>query len=60
MKNTKGHFTFKGRYTLRGINDVWYVYDRKIGSNVERLNAVTFTKAEKELLAYKREHGDVI
>lgn len=59
VKNTKGHFNFKGRYTLRAINDRWYVYDRKIGSTTIDTNQNTFTKAEKFLLNYKAKMGDL-
>lgn len=49
-KNRAGSFHFKGRYTLRGINGRWYVYDRELGTTVKDTGEHTFTKAEKYLL----------
>ena len=48
-KNSPSHFSFKGRYTLRGINGRWYVYDRELNTTIEDTGANTFTKAEKYL-----------
>jgi hypothetical protein len=56
-RNTPAHFSFKGRFTLRGINGIWYVYDRKsqsLAKDTPRWN--TFTKAEKGLVGYKKLH----
>lgn len=51
--NRAGNFHINGRYTLRGINDTWFVYDREsmnIPGDSPRWN--TFTKAEKGLQGY--------
>jgi hypothetical protein len=58
MANTPAKFHFKGRYTLRGINGTWQIYDRELeciaqGSPSEH----TFTKAEKMLMKWKMETG---
>ena len=58
MKNTKGNYTFKGRYTLREMNGTWFIYDREKITITGRLNSATFVGAEKELLQFKKEQGD--
>ena len=58
--NTRNNFSFKGRYTLRGINNSWNIYDRELNANIKGLNARTFKDAEKELLKFKAQHNDKI
>jgi hypothetical protein len=58
--NTRGNFKFNGRYTLREICNVWYIYDREKETIIQRCNNVTFTKAERELIVYKAKCGDAI
>ena len=50
-------FSFSGRFTLREINGVWYVYDRE--TQTTTLNAGnTFATAKQYLLKYKAEQKD--
>lgn len=51
-------YSFKGRYTLREINNIWYIYDREKGTTTERLHSATFKKAQEELYKYKKEKKD--
>ena len=53
------NFTFKGRFTLREINGVWYIYDREIQTTTIRAGD-TFTKAKLFLLKYKVEQNDEV
>lgn len=59
LRMSASNFHFKGRYTLRGINGVWQVYDRDLqsiapGSPSEH----TFTKATLMLERFKTQKGD--
>lgn len=54
-------FSFKGRYTLREINNSWYIYDRESKNGfLKDFAGHTFTKAKETLLKYKKERGDKI
>jgi hypothetical protein len=53
-------FTFNGRYTLREINDVYYIYDREISSIIDCEPQRTFNKAKAQLIEFKKVNGDVI
>ena len=46
------NFTFKGRFTLREINGVWYIYDRELQTTTIKAGNC-FSKAEQYLLKYK-------
>ena len=52
-------FSFPGRYTLREINGVWYIYDRELQTTTIRAGG-TFTKAKQFLLKYKVEQNDEV
>jgi hypothetical protein len=53
----KDKYTFKGRYTMRGVNNSYYVYDRELECTTQLLGG-TFNKARDELLKFKVEHND--
>jgi hypothetical protein len=54
LHQSPSNFHFKGRYTLRGINGVWQVYDRELNSIVlGSPSEHTFTKATLMLERYK-------
>ncbi len=51
-------FSFKGRYTLRGINGEWFIYDRETQTTTLKAGN-TFKSAERYLNNYKKEKGDL-
>jgi hypothetical protein len=57
------NFTFKGKYTLREINGVWYVYDRDLNAIIEGNNTKpqnTFIKARNQLIGFKKLIGEEV
>lgn len=56
-------FHFNGRYTLRGINGTYCLYDRELDCvihNKDFKEQTTLTKAKEELIKFKSLHNDKI
>ena len=49
MKNRAGNFTFKGNYTVREIDGIWYIYNRTTMTTTRKAG-YTFAKARDFLL----------
>ena len=56
----KNNFSFKGRYTLREINETWYIYDRELQTTIKDLHEATFTKAKNKLIEFKIKNNDEV
>ena len=50
-------FSFLGRFTLREINGVWYIYDRETQTTTKEAGH-TFKSAKDFLIKYKLEQND--
>jgi hypothetical protein len=55
----KENFHFPGKYTLRGINNNWFIYDRETYTIIQDTREHTFKKATEKLKEFKIKNGDV-